>query len=537
MEYDTVIVGAGSAGCVLANRLSADPARRVLLIEVGGSDWHPYIRMPAGIAKLAGHKAFNWGYTTEPEPQLHHRRLWWPRGKVLGGSSAINAMCYVRGVPQDYDRWAALTGESSWSWDAVLPLFRAMERNTRGADAFHGNHGELGVSDLRHHNVLTDAFIAAGESYGLHRNADFNGETQEGVGLYQVTQRAGLRHSSAAAFLAPVRHRPNLTVLTHTLTERVLIEQGRAVGVQVRTRGGPSRRIEAGTVVLSGGAINSPQLLMLSGIGPADHLREVGVPVVLDLPAVGENLQDHLDICTLTACMQPVTYDKVNVVLAGLQFWLTRQGIGTSNAAEGGGFLRSRFATDARCDVQFHFVPALLDDHGRGRLSGHGYTLHACVLHPRSRGRIRLHSADPAAHPAIQANYLSDPEGFDLQRMREAARVSRDILAQPAFDAWRGAEIFPGAQTGADTDFTDFIRRKAETVYHPVGSCRMGADNASVVDPQLRVRGITGLHIADAAIMPEVPTGNTNAPTMMIAERASVWLREAGNRQTGPERL
>ncbi|OZB71661.1 MULTISPECIES: choline dehydrogenase [unclassified Thiomonas] len=524
MEFDTVIVGAGSAGCVLANRLSADPAHRVLLIEAGGPDWHPYIRMPAGIAKLAGHKRFNWGYTTEPEPQLHHRRLWWPRGRVLGGSSAINAMCYVRGVPQDYDRWAELTGEPAWSWDAALPLFRAMECNTRGADAWHGDQGELGVSDLRHHNVLTDAFMAAGESFGLNRNVDFNGPTQEGVGLYQVTQKNGLRHSSAAAFLAPVRGRNNLTVLTQTLTERVLIERNRAVGVQVRTHGASPTRIEAGRVVLSGGTINSPQLLLLSGIGPADHLRDIGIPVLRDLPSVGENLQDHLDICTLNAATQPVTYDHVNVVLAGLQFWLTRQGVGTSNAAEGGGFMRSRYATDARCDLQFHFVPALLDDHGRGRLPGYGYTLHACVLHPRSRGRIRLRSADPAAHPLIQPNYLSDADGFDLLRMCEAARVSREILAQPAFDPWRGAEIFPGTLVSPGGDFTEFIRSKAETVYHPVGTCRMGADEASVVDPQLRVRGIEGLHVADAAIMPEVPTGNTNAPTLMIAERASAWL-------------
>ncbi len=525
MQFDKIIVGAGSAGCVLANRLSANQACRVLLIEAGGADWHPYLRMPAGIAKLAGHKRFNWGYTTEPEPQLNNRRLWWPRGKVLGGSSAINAMCYVRGAPQDYDRWADATGDPSWSWEAVLPLFRAMERNTRGADAFHGDSGALGVSDLRHHNVLTDAFIDAGVSYGLDRNTDFNGAAQAGVGLYQVTQQDGLRHSSAAAFLAPVRHRPNLTVLTHTLTERVIIDKGRAVGVQVRTRGGASRRIEAGEVVLSGGAINSPQLLLLSGVGPADHLREIGIPVVHDLPAVGENLQDHLDICTLTTCTQPITYDKVSVLATGLQFWLTRQGVGTSNAAEGGGFMRSPYATDARCDLQFHFVPALLDDHGRGRLPGYGYTLHACVLHPRSRGCIRLRSADPAAHPRIFANSLSDPDRFDLLRMIEATRISRDILAQPAFHPWRGPEIFPGEQIRSDDDITRFLRQKAETIYHPVGSCRMGRDVDGVVDPQLRVRGIAGLRVVDASIMPEVLSGNTNAASMMIAEQASEWLR------------
>jgi choline dehydrogenase-like flavoprotein len=527
MQFDVVIVGAGSAGCVLANRLSARASRRVLLIEAGGSDWHPLIRMPAGIAKLAGHKRFNWNYSTEPEPHLNQRRLWWPRGKVLGGSSAINAMCYVRGAPQDYDRWAESTGEPAWSWNTVLPLFRAMECNTRGADAFHGDDGPLGVSDLRYHHLLTDAFIDAAVAYGLPRNPDFNGATQEGVGLYQVTQRDGLRHSSAAAFLAPVRHRANLTLLTHTLTEKVLLDRGRAVGVQVRTRSGGTRRIEAGEVVLCGGAVNSPQLLLLSGIGPADHLRDIGIPVAHHLPAVGENLQDHLDVCTLTACTEPITYDKVNVVTTAVRFWLTRQGVGTTNAAEGGGFMRSRYAADARCDLQFHFVPALLDDHGRGRLPGYGYTLHACVLHPLSRGRILLRSADPAAPPKIHANYLSDPEGFDLLRLVEAVRISRDILAQPPLDRWRGPEIYPGANVQSDTELIAFVRRKAETIYHPVGSCRMGRDDASVVDPQLRVRGIDGLRVVDASVMPEVSSGNTNAPTMMIALQASRWLDAA----------
>jgi len=339
-----------------------------------------------------------------------------------------------------------------------------------------------------------------------------------------VTQQGGLRHSSAAAFLAPVRHRPNLTVWTQTLTERVLIDNARAIGVQVRTRGGASRRIEAGEVVLCGGAINSPHLLLLSGVGPADHLREIGVPLAHHLPSVGENLQDHLDICTLTTCTQPITYDKVSVLAAGLQFWLTRQGIGTSNAAEGGGFMRSRYATDDRCDLQFHFVPALLDDHGRGRLPGYGYTLHACVLHPRSRGQIRLRNADPTVHPRIFANYLSDQDGFDLQRMVEAVRVSRAILGQSAFQPWRGPEIFPGQHVSSEAEIIEFLRQKAETVYHPVGSCRMGQDADSVVDPHLRVRGIAGLRVADASIMPEVLSGNTNAATMMIGLQASQWV-------------
>ncbi len=524
MNFDTVIVGAGSAGCVLANRLSADPNRRVLLLEAGGSDWHPYIRMPAGIAKLAGHGRFNWGFHTEPEPHLNGRRLWWPRGKVLGGSSSINAMCYIRGVPQDYARWAELTGERAWGWDAVLPLFLAQEDNTRGASDWHGAGGPLSVSDLRYHSELTDAFVEAGAALGWGHNDDFNGPQQAGFGLFQVTQRDGARCSAAAAFLAPARSRENLTVRKRGLVQQVRVEHGRAVGVELRRRDGTVEFIEAGEVVLCGGAVNSPQLLLLSGIGPADHLREHGVPVALDRPAVGENLQDHLDICTLVHSRLPVTYDHANVALAGLRWLLTRRGIGTSNAAEGCGFVRTELAADERCDVQFHFVPALLDDHGRGRLPGDGYTVHACVLHPVSRGRIRLRSADPAAPPAIFANYLSDPEGRDLRGLIRAARLSRELLAQPAFDRYRGEEIFPGAAASSDADFADFIRRKAETIYHPVGSCRMGADEDSVVDAHLRVRGVDALRVVDASVMPELITGNTNAPTMMIAERAARWM-------------
>ncbi|MGE0071876.1 MAG: GMC family oxidoreductase, partial [Thiomonas sp.] len=403
---------------------------------------------------------------------------------------------------------------------------REMERNSRGANGFHGDRGEHCVSDLRHHNELTAAFNDAACSYGLPRNPDFNGPQQLGAGLYQVTQCNGLRHSSAAAFLAPVRHRRNLHVLTGVLVQRVLIASGRAVGVQVRGGDG-ERQIAAGEVVLCAGAVNSPQLLLLSGIGPAEHLRELGIPLVLDLPGVGGNLQDHLDICTLTRCTQAVTYDKVNALTTALRFWLSRQGIGTSNAAEGGGFLRSRHATDARCDIQFHFVPALLDDHGRGRLPGYGYTLHACVLHPRSRGQVRLASANPAAAPRIHANYLSDSDGFDLIRMVEAVKICREILAQPAFHYWRGGEIFPGEHARTEADLERFIRRKAETVYHPVGTCRMGRDADSVVDAQLRVHGLAGLRVVDASIMPDITTGNTNAPTLMIAERASRWMTAA----------
>ncbi len=523
-SYDYVIVGAGSAGCVLANRLSANPANRVLLLEAGPADWHPLLHMPAGIARLSHNRRLNWSYYTEPEPALHQRRLWWPRGKTLGGSSSINAMCYIRGAAADYDSWAQACGDPRWSWSRVLPWFLRSEDNSRGADALHGVGGPLGVSDLRHHNALSAAFIDAAASAGHRRNNDFNGESQEGFGLYQVTQRRGTRCSTATAFLKPARERTNLQVRTHAMVERVLLDQGRAVAVQLRRGQRAPERIEAGEVILAGGAINSPHLLMLSGLGPADHLREHGITVCADLPDVGANLQDHLDISTVVGSTRKVTYDHLNELATAIRWLRHRDGPGSSNVAEAGGFVRSRLADDERCDLQFHFIPAQLDDHGRHRLSGYGYTMHACYLHPRSRGRLRLRSADPAQPIAIHANYLSDPDGHDLQRMIEAARLSQEIFDQPAFDGCRGKPVFPERPLRTDAEYADFIRRKAETVYHPVGTCRMGGDAHAVLDSELRVRGVHGLRVVDASVMPTLPSGNTNAPTIMIAERASALI-------------
>ncbi len=524
-NYDYVIVGAGSAGCVLANRLSANPATRVLLLEAGPRDWNPLLHMPAGLAELAKRRSMNWNYETEPEPALNGRRLWWPRGKTLGGSSSINAMCYIRGVAADYDAWAEASGDPRWSWSQVLPWFLHSEDNSRGASALHGVGGPQGVSDLRYHNPLSDTFIEAAVSAGHARNGDFNGEQQAGFGLYQVTQRDGARCSTATGYLKPVRDRVNLTVRTGVLVERILVEHGRAVGVQLRRGRHGTERVEAGEVLICGGALNSPQLLMLSGLGPADHLREHGIAVIADLPDVGAGLQDHLDICTVVGSRQKhLTYDHLNQLGTAIRWWRHRDGPGSSNIAESGGFVRSRLADDERCDIQFHFVPAQLDDHGRHRLPGDGYTVHACYLHPRSRGHLRLRSTDPTQPIAIHANYLGDPEGNDLKRMIEAARLSREILAQSAFDHCRGQPVFPEHELETDADYIDFIRRKAETVYHPVGSCRMGKDERSVVDSELRVRGIEGLRVVDASIMPNVTTGNTNAPTIMIAERASALL-------------
>ena len=538
--FDYIIVGAGSAGCVLAHRLSADPSIRVLLLEAGPRDWHPFVHMPAGLAKLVGKKGVNWDYSTAPEPNLDGRMLWWPRGKVLGGSSSINAMCYIRGDSRDYDEWAAL-GAEGWHWESVLPYFKRAEGNSRGGDAFHGAEGPLGVSDHRYRNPLSTVFVEAARQAGFPVNADFNGAVQEGFGFYQTTTRDGSRCSSATAYLDPIRgHRKNLKIVTGALARKVLFEGGRASGVLYTVGGAAYAEGASREVILCGGAINSPQLLMLSGIGPSGHLRQHGIEVKVDLPGVGGNLQDHLDVCTMQRSTQAVTYDDsdslVNEALIALDYYLRKQGPGTSNIAESGGFLRSDLAEDERADLQFHFVPAQLDDHGRNRLPGHGYTVHACFLRPKSRGRLYLASADADTKPRIEANYLGDPDGFDRRVMRECVRLSRRILAQHAFAPYRGEERFPGAGVQDDEAIDAFVRRKAESIYHPVGTCAMGRDGdpVAVVDPALRVRGVDGLRVVDASVMPRLIGGNTNAPTIMIAERAADLILAAAGAAPRP---
>ncbi len=524
MEFHYIVVGAGSAGCVLANRLTEDPGTRVLLLEAGGADRNPLIHMPAGIGRLAGNKGINWCYNTEPEPELNNRSLWWPRGRVLGGSSSINAMCYVRAQPRDYDHWEDL-GNPGWGWKNVLPLFKRSQNQERGASEFHGAGGYLNVKDLDSVNPLSDVFLKAAVAAGYPPNDDFNGPTQEGVGFYQVTQKHGRRCSVATSFLAAARSRPNLTVLTRAQVTRVLIKSSRAVGVEYLKGGRPHTARASEEVLLSGGAINSPQLLLLSGIGPVAELEAVGVKAIHSLPGVGKNLQDHLDICTLVRSKQPNTYDfnLLQEAAVAMRYLFTRSGPGATNAAEAGGFVCSPLAKDGRPDVQLHFVPALLDDHGRNRLKGHGYTMHACVLRPSSRGEITLRDNNPVSHPRINPRYLSHPDDWPL--MIEAAKLSREIFAQAPFAAHKDREIYPGESATSDQDLVRFIRAKAETIYHPVGTCSMGPGADAVVDWRLKVHGLDGLRVVDASVMPTLLSGNTNAPTIMIAERASDLLR------------
>ncbi len=533
--YDYLIVGGGSAGCVLANRLSADGKHTVCLLEAGPDDTSPLIHMPAGFPGTMFSKTINWLYQTAPEPQLGQRELFWPRGKTLGGSSSINAMVYNRGNPQDYDDWAD-QGCQGWAWKDVLPLFRAVEDNQHGASELHGTGGELSVSDLRDPHPLTKAYVAAGMEAGFTYNTDFNGRQQDGVGIYQVTQRDGQRCSSATAFLPEdVRKRPNLHILTNAHVTRITFANKRASGVCYQ-QGGQTRiagcRRE---VILCGGAINSPQLLQLSGVGSPAELSAMGLPVVHDLPAVGRNLQDHLDIVLVWKLARWVgvshTPDFMVRALPDMVRYLReRRGILTSNFAEGGGYLKTR-PEETRPDIQLHFVIAPLKDHGRQLVPFHGMSLHVCNLRPASRGRISLASANPLAPARIEANYLQVTD--DLVRMREGVKLARTIFEQPSLQPYIRTEDTPGPGCQTDAEIEQFIRDKAETVYHPVGTCRMGVDEEAVVDPSLRVRGLEGLRVADASIMPTLVGGNTNAPCIMIGEKcARMILQDQGATQT-----
>ncbi|HIK33205.1 MAG TPA: choline dehydrogenase [Oscillatoriales cyanobacterium M59_W2019_021] len=519
--FDYIIVGAGSAGCVLANRLTENPDLSVLVLEAGQSDRSSAIHTPIAFSKLFKTE-YDWAYETEPQPHLNHRRMYCPRGKVLGGSSSLNAMIYIRGHRSNYDRWAQL-GNSGWSFAEILPYFKKAERQERGASYYHGSEGLLNVADLRDINPLSRVFVEAAVELGFGRQPDFNGAEPDGIGFYQVTQKNGRRHSAAAAYLKPCLGRSNLTVRTGTQVTRLLWEGTRVVGLEYRGENGIDRADVRREVILSAGAINSPQLLMLSGVGAAETLKSFEIPVVVDLPGVGQNLQDHLIACTMWDCTQPQTLDNANNFGNVLKYLLFKRGALTSNVAEAGGFVKTR-SNLAVPDIQFHFVPAYFFNHGLTKRKGFGVTLGATLLYPESRGYVGLQSADPFAAPVVQPNYLS--QEADLQTLMAGLNLARQIIKAAAFDRYRGAEVFPDSSVRTETQIVEYLRQTIESIYHPVGTCKMGNDSMAVVDSRLRVRGTQGLRVVDASIMPTIVGGNTNAPTIAIAEKAadSIWV-------------
>ena len=518
--YDFIIVGAGSAGCILAARLTEDLRTRVLLLEAGGAGGAKEIRIPAAFSKLFK-TGVDWNYATEPEPYLHERRLYWPRGKVVGGSSAINAMIYIRGNRADYDSWREL-GNVGWGFAEVLPYFKKSENQERGASEFHGVGGPVNVADPRYVNPLTRAFLAAAEEIGIARNSDFNGAEQDGAALYQVTQKNGARWSAADGYLQPARERSNLTVLTGAHATRVLMEGKRAVGVAF-LRGGVAEEARADReVILAGGTVNSPQLLMLSGIGPASELKAAGISPMHDLPGVGKNLQDHPMVSVGYLCTQKISLDGAETLGNFLRWLVWKNGPLASNVAEAGLFLRTRVGL-AVPDLQLLFGPAYYRGHGLVRRKEHCFGFGPTLITPESRGEISLRSTNPLDAPAIRANYLSTDA--DLRTMTAGVRLARRLAHAKSFDQFRGEELHPGAAMTSDAEIAEFLRNELETLYHPVGTCKMGVDGLAVVDAQLRVRGIEGLRVVDASIMPRVPAGNTNAPVIMIAEKASEMIR------------
>ena len=537
--YDYIIVGAGSAGCVLANRLSADPDCSVLLVEAGGRDRNPLFRLPMLMGRLFHSGICNWSYHTEPVPTLEGRSLYWPRGKVLGGSSTINGMVYVRGNRHDYDRWAQM-GLPGWSYDEVLPAFLRSEAHVERDDAYHHRAGELTVCRARGRNPLFDRFVEAGGQAGHPFNDDFNGVEQEGCGRYDFTIRRGKRWSTSFAFLRPVRHRRNLTVLTDALTQRVIVENGRATGVEVAQRGRPRTVRAEREVILSGGTVNSPQLLLLSGIGPPEELERHGIEVVHGLPGVGRNLQDHVDCVLSWECREPITLyrdlraDRLAAsIVRGMVFG---EGIVTTFPYEAGAFLKTRPGLVAP-DIQLHFMPALEktanlhfpNPFRRNPIeANHGLTVRVGPIVPESRGTVTLRSADPFEPPRIQPNYLESDA--DLRTMVAGVRMVRDLMGQPALDRYRGRELAPGEERQTDRDLEAWLRASAMTTFHPVGTCKMGVDPMAVVDARLKVHGLDGLRVADASIMPVITSGNTNAPAIMIGEKAAELLRGGGNR-------
>jgi len=522
LEFDYVIVGAGSAGCVLAHRLSADGKNSVLLLEAGPRDTNLWIHVPLGYGRLFKEKTVNWMYQTEPEPELDGRRVFQPRGKVLGGSSSINGLLYVRGQHEDYDRWRQ-HGNQGWGFDDVLPYFKKAEDQQRGADDFHGVGGPLPVSDLGHPDPLSAAFIAAAAETGLPVNRDFNGASQEGAGFFQTTTRHGRRASAAVAYLRPARRRNNLRIETSALARRIVFDGRRAVAVEYGQAGRQKTARARREILVSGGAFNSPQLLQLSGVGPAELLRRHGIEVVMDAAGVGHDLQDHMQVRVIMRCSKPITLNDVvnsptRKFLTGLQYAALRKGPLTIAAGTSGAFFKTnpRLATP---DIQVHFLPFSTDRMGEKLHSFSGFTASVCQLRPESRGSLRIKSAEAEAAPEIRINYLSTEA--DRTANVEGLKMLRKILAAPALKPYVVEEIDPGAKVASDEELLQFCRARGSTIYHPTSTCRMGNDPLAVVDQRLCVRGLGGLRVVDASVMPDLVSGNTNAVVIMIAEKAS----------------